>query len=90
MPAALLNADERIVIASVDDEGERAFPADLDHAVHSLEQRGWLSLLSRGAVIDGKREYTLALTPHGRMARRELAGRDRRSGARGSERGRRG
>ena len=64
-----LSPDERTVIeALLGDERERTLPAELDHAVHSLEQRGWVSLLSRGAVIDGEREYTLGLIPFGRIA----------------------
>jgi DNA-binding MarR family transcriptional regulator len=70
MQATLLSHDERTVIDALADEGEGTLPADLDPAVHSLEQRGWISLVSRGAVIDGEREYTLDLTPYGRMVAR--------------------
>jgi hypothetical protein len=73
MQATLLSPDERTVIDALAAEGERTLPADLDPAVHSLEQRGWISLMSRGAVIDGEREYMLDLTPHGRV----VAGRSR-------------
>ena len=70
MQETRLSPDERTVIdALLGDERERTLPAELDHAVYSLEQRGWVSLMSRGAVIDGEREYTLALTPFGRVAR---------------------
>src|SRR5690349_888034 len=72
MQATLLTPDERTVIDAVDG-GECALPADLDDAVHSLEERGWIALLARGAVIDGEREYTLGLTPYGRAVRRDLA-----------------
>jgi hypothetical protein len=73
MQATLLSPDERTVIDALAAEGERTLPADLDPAVHSLEQRGWISLMSRGAVIDGEREYMLDLKPHGRV----IAGRSR-------------
>jgi hypothetical protein len=74
MQATLLSLAERTVMDALGDDRDRTLPADLDGAVHSLEERGWISLLSRGAVIDGEREYTLGLTPHGRVVRRDLAG----------------
>jgi hypothetical protein len=76
MQTMLLSTDEHAVIDELIEgpcEGQdRTFPAELDPAVHSLEARGWISLLARGAVIDGEREYTVSLTPHGLLARDDL------------------
>ena len=72
MPAALLSQDERTVIDALDEASDCALPAGLDPAIHSLEERGWLSLMARGAAIGGEREYALSLTPEGRLVRDEL------------------
>jgi hypothetical protein len=49
--------------------------------------------VSRGAVIDGEREYTLGLTPYGRVVRRDIKSHEsheERSRARRYEHSRRG
>ena len=80
----MLTHDERTVIDALADEGEGTLPADLDPAVHSLERRGWISLVSRGAVIDGEREYMLDLAPYGRVVARRSR---RRESVRGADPG---
>jgi hypothetical protein len=81
MQATLLTPDERTVIDALGDDGEGTLPADLDSAVHSLEQRGWIALMSRGAEIDGEREYSLDLTPYGRVVARRSRARESVRGA---------
>jgi hypothetical protein len=81
MQATRLSSDERTVIDALGDAAEGTLPADLDSAVHSLEQRGWIALMSRGAEIDGEREYTLDLTPYGRVVARRSRPRESVGGA---------
>jgi hypothetical protein len=48
-------------------------PAQLDPAIHRLEQRGWVTLTSRGALLGDQREYGLSLTSEAKLALEDVA-----------------
>jgi hypothetical protein len=78
MNASPLSPDEQAVIDALQGsefgEGEELrLHAFLDLAVHRLEERGWINVTSRGALIADQREYMLSLTPEGKLALDDLA-----------------
>jgi hypothetical protein len=77
-PSMLLTPEERAVVRALRSgppgaAGEVRLPAQLDPAIHRLEQRGWVTLTSRGALLGDQREYGLSLTSEAKLALEDVA-----------------